>query len=41
MKEFLKNILTLILMGLGIIGLFYIAILYVAVIILLGGHSPI
>ena len=41
MKEFLKNILTLILMGLGIIGLFYIAILYVAVIILLGGHIPI
>ena len=41
MKEFLKSILTLILMGLGIIGLFYIAVLYVAVIILLGGHIPI
>lgn len=41
MKDFLKNILTLILMGLGIIGLFYIAVLYVAVIILLGGHIPI
>lgn len=41
MKDFLKCILTLILMGLGIIGLFYIAVLYVAVIILLGGHIPI
>ncbi len=41
MKRILKDILSLILIGLGIIGIFYLAILYVAVIVLLGGHIPI